>query len=64
MSLSRCPRRGTPHAPHPCRLYFAGMGAVVPTTCPGEGFGDLLPGEHEVLSAVLQGIDERLGDAP
>lgn len=36
MSLARCPKKGTPHAPHPIRLYFASMGAVVPTTCPGE----------------------------
>ncbi len=37
MSLGRCPRKGTPHQAHPTRLYFAGMGAVVRTTCPGEG---------------------------
>lgn len=36
MSLNRCPQNGTPHPPHPIRLYFSGMGAVVPTTCPGE----------------------------
>lgn len=35
MSLNRCPRRGEAHPAHPIRLYFSG--AVVPTTCPGEG---------------------------
>lgn len=35
MSLDRCPRRGTPHPPHPIRLYFSP--GVVSTTCPGEG---------------------------
>lgn len=35
-ALHRCPRRGTPHLPHRVRLYFASLGAVVRTTCPGE----------------------------
>jgi hypothetical protein len=36
MSLNRCPRKGTPHKAHRIRLYFASLGGVVHTTCPGE----------------------------
>jgi hypothetical protein len=37
MSLNRCPRRGTAHLPHRVRLYFAALGGLIRTTCPGEG---------------------------
>jgi hypothetical protein len=59
MSLNRCPRNGTPHDPHPIRLYFSGMGAVVPTTCPGEGADDIDEREPDADAVYDVGHDCR-----